>query len=482
MSRPNILILMADQLIGRVINPDAPVYTPHFDALCRRGTRIQHAYSANPVCSPSRASMMCGLLPHNHGVLCVTHTADKDQNVLREQHPHFAQRLQAAGYRTSYVGKWHVEHSEQPERFGWDRVARRGDAHWQAVVDQIPAGEGLTDTVFYVDGPEGYQRTLLYGVTSEPLERRMAGVVAQVGLDFLDDHLAGEQPWCLMLSTLEPHDPFVCGQAAYHRYDPDRLAIPDNWADTCADKPALYRKAGRTYQGMSERQRREALACYYASTTEIDQAYGRVLERLEAAGQLDNTIVILTSDHGDLLGAHGLYCKNIGGFEECYEIPMVLAGPGIAAGASPDARVGIHDLAPTICELAGAETINNTDSRSFCSLLTDPSCAPQFQTGFAESCGGRILLTQRVYWDGPWKLVLNGFDDDELYHLGDDPGEVSNRIDDPSLNKIRDQLYAGAWSRIRDTGDHGLVKSHYPALRVFGQGPLAADRCASASG
>lgn len=467
MSRPNVLILMADQLIGRAIDPDGPAVTPAFDALCRRGTRIPHAYAANPVCSPSRASMMTGLLPHNHGVLCVTHTADRDQNRLREEHPHFAQRLRAAGYRTGYVGKWHVEHSEDPSRFGWDWNASSKSERWKQIGAQR-AGEMITR--HDVEGPEGYTANLLYGTTSTPVTERFVGVTEHLGHRFLDQALDGDEPWCLMLSCIEPHDPFVCGETARAHYDADTLTTPPNWADDNAGKPGLYRKAARCFDDMSDDQRREALACYYGAVTEIDLCYGRILARLEAAGALDDTIVVLTSDHGEFLGAHGLYCKNISAYEEAYEIPMVVAGPGIAAGV-PEARVGLHDLAPTLCELCTSAAIDHPDSRSFAQLLADHARADGFRHGYAESFGGRVLTTQRVVWDGDWKLVFNGFDEDELYHLGEDPGELRNRIDDPAAEATLRALYAQLWQRVEATGDHSLGKMHYPGLRVARFGP-----------
>src|SRR5690606_12243037 len=116
---PNLLFLMTDQMQGRVLDPAHPCITPNFDSLAARGIRFTRAYTPNAVCSPARASLMTGLLPHNHGVLCVTHTVDEDQAVLRKEHPHWAQRFVEAGYRTGYFGKWHVERSNELAQFGW---------------------------------------------------------------------------------------------------------------------------------------------------------------------------------------------------------------------------------------------------------------------------------------------------------------------------------------------------------------------------
>jgi arylsulfatase A-like enzyme len=167
-----------------------------------------------------------------------------------------------------------------------------------------------------------------------------------------------------------------------------------------------------------------------------------------------------------------LYCKNIGGFEEVYQIPMTMSGPGIAAGVTSKARVGLHDVAPTLLELCGEQTIGDPDARSFASALKDDTGAQgDFARGFAEYHGGRYRLTQRIIWDGPWKLVWNGFDFDELYHLDDDPQEMRNLIDEPANEETVQSLMHYAWQRIKETNDQALLDSHYPVLRLAPYGP-----------
>lgn len=465
MSEPNILFLMTDQMQGRVLDADHPCQTPHFDRLAARGVRLPRAYTPNAVCSPARASLMTGLLPHSHGVLEVIHCVDDDQCNLRTEHPHWAQRLEAAGYRTGYFGKWHVERSDDLTRFGWQSQ------------DRPRGGKGGGE--FSLRGtnplPEGYTDSLLYGVTDLPPEKRGMGMTTDMALGFLQQQ-TGEDPWCCFVSITEPHDPFVCGEEAFARYDVDSVELAPNVTQGADGQPGIYRKAGRTWQGMTQRQKKEAAVCYWASITEIDQQYGRLLDHLEQSGQLDDTVVVLTSDHGELLGAHGLYCKNVSGFEEVYGIPMVLAGPGIESGVTSQARVGLHDLCPTLLELTGAEPIDVPDSCSFAAALRDESGeAGDFTKGFAEYHGGRYRLTQRVIWDGDWKLCWNGFDEDELYDLAADPFELDNRIADPAQRERIRNMMGYAWSVVRDTGDRALLNSHYPVLRWAPVGPGVLD-------
>ena len=470
--RPNILFLMTDQMQAAVLEPGHVCRTPNFDRLATGGLRIRNAYPANPVCSPSRASLMTGLLPHNHGVLEVTHCVDDDQCNLRVDKPHWAQSLCKAGYRTGYFGKWHIERSDDLARFGWQVDGGDGSKLFKQRLQELSGGKkGKRSLEWKLSVPEGYNDHLLYAVTDQPPEQRKMGAVTSLALDFLNEHGSGGAPWCCFASVPEPHDPYVVSEAFFKQYNVDEMPLPANVNDDLAKRPGLYRKITRYWGHMTERQKREAAACYFALISEIDAQYGRILDWLDKSGQADNTIVVLTSDHGELLGVHSLWFKNIGMFEEANRIPMVLRGPGIAKGVT-DARVGLHDVGSTLLELAGLEPIRVPDSRPFTPLLKDPAGqAKNFRTGYAEYFGNRLKLTQRAIWDGPWKLVFNGFDIDELYNLDEDPHEMNNRIDDPACREPLRSLTKQMWRIIKDTNDHALWNSHYGVLRAAPFGP-----------
>lgn len=476
-SRPNILVLMCDQLQGRVFEPGHPCRTPNLDALDARGIRFRHAYTPNAVCSPARASLMTGLHVHNHGVLNVTHTTDPDQAQLRTEHPHWAQRLRDAGYRTGYFGKWHVERTFDLDRFGWDVngcessdllrnrqeavAAARAPEHWSLRKDYATPG---------------YAPNLFYGVTSTPPEERQMGIITGLALDYLEEVTEQPGPWCCFVSVPEPHDPFVAGEEAFALYDAEEIPLAPNVHDELTGRPGIYRKAGRVWRDLTDLERREAAACYYASITEIDAQFGRLLDKLASSGDLDNTIVVLVADHGELLGAHGMYCKNFSANEEIYNIPLAMAGPGIPEGVVAKARVGSHDLGPTLLELVGAEPIDVPDSRSFLPVLQAPEAAAQdFTTGFAEYFGNRYYITYRVTWDGPWKYIHNGFDIDELYNLDDDPWELHNLAEDPAHEDDLVRMATLMWRFVKETGDTALLNTHYPILRLAPVGPGVLD-------
>ena len=364
---PNILVFMTDQMQKNPLDTNHVCKTPNFDQLIQRGTHFQKAYTPNAVCSPARASLMTGMLPHNHGVLWVTHTMDNDQGLLRTEYPHFAQRLKELDYTNGYFGKWHVERSEKLVDFGWDVDCGLEGEGMQDIRKNLPkVSENLVMSHYLKQ--EGYSDTLFYGVTTVAPEDRFLGKVPEMAIDFIENQ--GGNPWCCFGSLTEPHDPFGCGEDAYREYEGKEIALPENFEDPMLDKPDIYRRSAEVFQDISQQQWQEAIRCYYASITEIDAQFGKIIERLREIDQLDNTIIIVTTDHGDMLGSHGMYGKNIGAFEEIYNIPLIFAGPGISQGSS-DARVGLHDIYPTLMEYLDISKVS-TDGQSFLPVLQDP--------------------------------------------------------------------------------------------------------------
>ncbi|MCC7493198.1 MAG: sulfatase-like hydrolase/transferase [Fimbriimonadaceae bacterium] len=475
MPRPNVLFLMVDQMQGRLLESTHPARLPHLRALAARGLRFARAYTPNPVCSPARASLMTGLLPHNHGVVQVNHCDHSYGSNLQTDRQHWAQHLQAAGYQTGYFGKWHVERSNDLTRFGWSVDGNSHSALFRQRAQQLATPpQRLREIVLH--GPPGYPPARLASVVTNPPETRGLGIACSLASDFLHSATAGDQPWCCFVSLTEPHDPYDCGAAAFAAYDSAAVEPPPNWSDDLAGRPTLYRRAARNFAQLTPAQQREAAVCYWALCDEVDEQFGGLLEQVAAAGQLDDTLVVLTADHGDFLGAHGLYQKNVGAFEEAYQVPLLLAGPGVAAGAVSDARVGLQDLGATVLEAVGLTPEPTADSRSAAALLAAPSATAGWQQGYAEYSGTRHWWSQRVLWDGPWKFVWNGFDADELYHLDDDPGELHNLAEDHAHDAVVRRMMATIYRRLEATGDHPLGHCTYAALRLAAYGPgVAAD-------
>ena len=216
--RPNVLVFLPDAMQAQVVRPGHDCRTPNFERLARRGVRFNRAYAALPTCSPSRASLMTGLLAHNHGVLQVEHCADDDQCVRRTQHPHWAQRLTEAGYRAGYFGKWHVERTNRLEDFGWQVNGCDASAALRAQGAGVDSAEKLlreSGLAVYETGPEGYRPVLHYGVTDVPSEQRAFSRTARMAEQFLGEALQQDRPWACCVSFSEPNAPLVASRAFF---------------------------------------------------------------------------------------------------------------------------------------------------------------------------------------------------------------------------------------------------------------------------
>ena len=470
---PNILLFIADGLRAQSLDPDLQVVAPHIRNLAERGVEIHNAYTPLPTCSPARASLMTGLRPHNHGVLQVEHTVDSDQSVLRADKPHWAQRLQSAGYQTAYFGKWHVERTLQLQDFGWEISHTLGREGHRKTSAQGMVAESALDPALsrYHQGPEGYNDTLHYGVSDEPLGQRPISRTTDAACAYLQS-APSDRPWCCVASYYEPNEAMLVGREAYEHYEVEKLALPANLRDDFSGRPKIYRRQQQIFAHLSAAQWRQALACYYGRITEINVQLGRLLGVLEAKGFLENTLVVFTSDHGKYVGSHGFEAHNFGPFEEIYNIPLIVAGPGVARGIATRARVGFHDLCPTLLELAGAAPIQVPDSRSFVPLLHHPkgheAC---FRSGYAEYHGTRFPLAQRIYWEDEWKFVFNGFDFDELYNLDQDPAEMHNLASAPEQSERIRYMMGRIWEHLEATADRALVNTHYYSMRFACVGP-----------
>jgi arylsulfatase A-like enzyme len=472
---PNVLLFIADGLRAQALAPTSEVVAPHIRTLAQRGVQINNAYTPLPTCSPARASLMTGLLPHNHGVLQVEHVTDPDQSVLRADKPHWARRLQQAGYQTAYFGKWHIERTLQLQNFGWQISQPLGQqAHRQSSEQGMTAESSLDPLLSrYHQGPAGYNDTLHYGVTDVPASQRGISAPTDAACAYLHN-APTDQPWCCVASYYEPNEAMIVGRDAYEQYDVDTLRLPANLRDDFSDRPNIYQRQQQIFQDLSDDQWRQALACYYGRITEIDTQLGRLLTTLEQTNRLENTIILFTADHGKYVGSHGFEAHNFGPFEEIYNVPLIAAGPGIAQNILTDARVGFHDLCPTLIELAGAQPIDVPDSRSFAPLLKNPRVHESaFRSGYAEYHGTRFPLAQRIYWEDEWKFVFNGFDFDELYNLQQDPSEMSNLATRPEQADRINYMMGKIWERLKATNDRALANTHYYSMRFAAIGPNA---------
>ena len=470
-----------DGLQADALGPDSACQTPHFDTLRAKGLAFRRAYTTTSTCSPARASMMTGILPHNHGVLEVEHGRDYDQCVLRPDKPHWAQRLRERGCRTVYMGKWHVERSNSLEQFGWEVNHSKASEHHKFLGQGKDVGADLPidpELCRYVEGPQGYNRLLHYGVTDTPPSARYPAFTVEQANEVITEFSKGDSPWCACLSFSEPNESLIVSRSTFEKYDVSSIPLPENLNDDMSGRPNIYQRQRLISSDVTQEEWRMARTCYYGRVTELDAEFGRLMENLEALGELDNTIVIVSADHGRYVGAHGYDAHNFGAFEEIYRIPLIISGPGVATGEETSGLVSLMDLCPTLLEVSGNEPFDVSDSKSFATLLQDPQATePSFNTAYGEYHGTRFNLTQRIFWKGNWKFVFNGFDFDELYDLGNDPQETRNLINEPEHKARVREMMSEIWRIVRETGDRAIEETHYYSMRMACVGPnVAAEK------
>ena len=476
MRPPNLLFLMTDQQRADTLDPDAPCRLPHLRALAETGTTFGRCYAPNPICSPTRASLMTGLLPHSHGMVDCTHTVAPYRAELQPDLPFWSRTLQGAGYATGYYGKWHIERSDRLEDFGFAEYELNGSAGYRAHRRALGLDERQRRLArrVAVDQP-GYPDFLLAAVADEPAEATPEHYLYSRGIDFIERAARDPaRPWALFVSTLAPHDPYLAPREHYARCDPAAIPRPASFDDPLADRPGIYRRIQRVWRDLDWPACAEAIACYHAFCALVDDQVGRILAAVRAAGQERETLVVFTSDHGDYLGAHRLFLKGVPAFEEAYKVPLILRGPGIAAGRRVERIVSLLDLAPTIVGLTVGGAFPGHGRALLPLLAPAGEAAPWTDEAFAECHGQRFFYTQRTLWRDQFKYVFNGFDEDELYDLAADPHELRNLARDPAHAAVARELAARMWAIIRETDDYNMHQAHYGMFRFAPVGPLAA--------
>ncbi len=412
--QPNILIVMADQLAPAFL----PAYghklvkTPHLDALAASGVVFDNAYCASPLCSPSRASLMSGLLPSR------TRVYDNAAEFAAAI-PTFAHHLRTLGYRTVLSGKMHFCGPDQLHGF-----------EQRLTTDVYPADFGWTpDWDRPGDRPSWY-----HNMSSV----RQAGLAVRTNqLDFDDevtfaaereifDKARGldKRPLLLVASLTHPHDPYAITREFFDLYRDEDIDMPGPaLADFDPHSRRLRHVCAMDAATLTDAQIRTARRAYYGEISYVDRNAGRLMKALEDGGLRENTVVVVLADHGEMLGDKGLWYK-MSFFENSARVPLIVNAPGRFAPRRVAAAASLLDVTPTLVELAGGRVADlDVDGRSLLPHL-EGGTAPDETFGeyLAEGAIAPIVMIRR----GPWKFIHSPADPDQLYDLGADPGERNN--------------------------------------------------------
>ena len=445
--KPNIILIFCDQLRQDALGcyGNEICKTPHLDALAQRGRRFTHAFCTSPQCSPSRTSLMTGRYPHEHGVMVNTHLTTAWNRGLDPQAQTFVEPLKAAGYALDYVGKWHVHEDLDPTAFGFDR-----HQYGHGKGKQIRPGSELVATM-----PYGEQ--VIAGIDDNPDSRLVRE--ANVGIQWIKERAAQEQPFFLRVDHIEPHFPCMAPAAFADQYQAADIPPWPNFPDDLSNKPHSHHCKSRQW-GLGDKPWSffaESLARYYAVVSALDEQIGRYVRCIDELGIWDETIFIVTCDHGDAQGSHGHFEKAGTMYDEIFRLPFIVAGPvSLVQPGVCDSFVRLQDLMPTFCAFAEQPVAETLSARSLLPLLRGEEEPRDWTDGiYAEHHGGQSgYCTQRMYRTKEWKYCYEPFGSDELYDLKQDPYEMHNLINDPEHADILETMRARMMGWNDASGDH----------------------------
>ncbi|MER7243375.1 sulfatase [Kribbella sp. NPDC000426] len=457
--RPNIVFVLTDDHAAHSIGAYGSVVnrTPYIDEIAERGVRLDNCFVTNSLCSPSRASILTGTYSHINGVTTLWTPIDASQ-------PTFISQLRAAGYRTGIVGKWHMgeEAASNPQNFDY----------WDVLINQ---GEYFDPRFLSADGV-----------------RRESGyatdIITDLAMQWVDG-LEGDDPWCLLVWHKAPHRPWEPDEKHADLYS-DPIPVPGTFWDDYSTRSASARRAlmriadyinsedlkveppeGLSYEELALWKYQRYMEDYLRCVASVDDNVGRLTGWLRERGELDDTLMVYSSDQGFFLGDHGWFDKRFM-YEESLRMPLVMSYPrAIPAGTVHDGIVTNVDFARTLLGAAGVDAHDRMQGRSFWGDLvgdpTAPAAEGMYYRYWENDDWFHKAPAHYGYRDDRYKLIFyynsgyglpgSGFfeypTEWELFDLETDPHELRNVYDDPGYAEIREQLKVKLYDAQAAVGD-----------------------------
>lgn len=423
--------------VGCYRNDQLPLQTVHLDRFAAEGVRFTTAYTCSPVCGPARSAIFTGLFPHSNGVL-------GNNNAPHANIPTIGQRLARHGIATALIGKWHLDGTDY---FGDGRCAPGwAPAYWfdgRNYLESLPDDDARDLSRRVLDAGD----VARHGITSE---FTYAHRIADRAIRFIEEHR--DRDFLLVVSIDEPHHPAISPEPYVSAFD--ALGLPvRNAHDSLADKPRQQQE----WAAVSARRLATYLheeddgvifrdPTFFACNSYADSQVGRVLAAIDQ--YVPNAFTLYTSDHGDMLGSHGLYSKGPAMYEEILRVPFMVRWRGQArAGAVSDGLASHIDIVPTLLDYFGRPIPELLQGRSLIAqcrrpeLQVNPCIFGEFNRYEVDHDGFGAFAPIRCVFDGRHKLAINLLESDELYDLATDPGELINRIESGAHREIRGRLH-----------------------------------------
>lgn len=460
MKKPNILYIFSDQHrkfdLGCYGHKD--VATPNLDELAALGVRFDHCLSNSPVCVPARGTMLTGLYPNKHGALMNDMAIDPTCTSI-------ADVLNQAGYHTGYMGKWHLNGVPRDQAIPQDK--RLGFNEWKV----HNCNHKYLDPYYYDEADKKYEvggyEPILFG---------------DLARDFITRNGKKEEPWALYLSFATPHDPHQDIDPSYLDLYADKdIPLRENTKDKI-----LFKKlqALNLNEYFDTEEYRENAKGYYGHISAIDDQIGRLISLLKTTGQYEDTIIIYTSDHGDMLGSQGMLDKQVP-FEEAIAIPLIIYWKNHTYAGVCEALIGLKDLPVTIAGLVGENFPSTTDGKDLSQLLIDPE-AESYDSAYlceyfpAHNWGDKGGTAWRAIRTKQYTYAVTGADKDWLlFDNTNDPYQKDNLVDKETYAPIKDNLRKKLEGHINENDEllegkafvmkHGNVEEFNRSQAYFGR-------------
>ena len=462
--QPNILLILTDQqrfdTIGALNNPI--IKTPNLDRICRSGVAFTSAYSPSPVCVPARCSLHYGQYPMHTGCYDNAWKMPTDR-------PSYADALAAAGYRTHAVGKCHFMPDKdalrgfQQRQIQEEVCARTSDDYTNLLEDEgwgeLPEPHGVRGEMYYV--PQ---------VSQLPLKLHPTQWVGDRSSTFIQEQKDAKKPWMLFSSFIHPHPPFAPPSPWHKLYRSYNMPLPHVPAEYESLLAYVNRHQNRYKgrdQGIDRRLLRNIKAHYYACISFVDYQIGRILDSLEASGQRDNTLILFSSDHGELLGDFNSFGKR-SMHDAAARIPMLASLPGrFEGGRTCNTPVNLIDFMPTMLAAAGVSTSNlKLDGEDLFAVQNGTSQRATVHSQY-RAAGTAIYTTVT----SRWKYAYSAPDDKEfLFDRVSDPRETQNYAGLPDSQRVLKDMREKTLRWLTEGGEATAIEGgkfkQYPKLEV----------------
>lgn len=478
--RPNILLITSDQQHWNTIGAFNPeLHTPNLDRLVKEGTTFTRAYCPNPTCTPTRASIITGTYPSQHGAWTLGTKLLEDRKTIGAD-------FSEAGYKTSLVGKAHFQPLHSTEKYpsleayptlqdlefwrnfngpfyGFDHVELARNHTNEAHVGQHYTlwleEKGCDNWRDYFLAPTGTMDPSITHTWPIPEEFHYNTWIAERTNALLTQYKEASEPFFLWSSFFDPHPDYLVPEPWDRMYDPDKLTIPGvspgehdqnppHFGQTQQENPDFSHllETGRAIHGyqshlLPETERKQLVATYYGMISLMDKYIGRILDKLDELGIADNTIVVFTTDHGHFFGQHGLQYKGGFHYEDLIKLPFIVRYPGqVPAGQQSSAIQSLVDLAPTFLSMSGLDIRPEITGVDQSDVWRGKSSSAR-DHAICEFRHEPTTIHQKTYVNLRYKItVYYNQTYGEIFDLENDPGELRNLWDDPEHQALKTEL------------------------------------------